>query len=70
MEMKITTSNGLTVQPLIPFEIAFNKKKRRKERKQFKKTCKHRISPIGIKMFRLLDSNANWVRNVGGEGGW
>lgn len=74
MEMKITTSNGLTVQPLIPFEIAFNKKKkkkrRRKERKQLQKTCKHRISPIGIKMFRLLDSNANWVRNVGGQGGW
>lgn len=68
MEMKITTSNG----PLIPFEIAFNKKKKkgRKERKQLKKACKHRISPIGIKMFRLLDSNANWVRNVGGEGGW
>lgn len=31
MEMKITTSNGLTVQPLIPFEIAFNKKKKKKE---------------------------------------
>lgn len=68
--MKITTSNGLTVQPLILFEIAFNKKKKEEGEETIKKSCKHRISPIGIKMFRLLDSNVNWVRNVEGEGGW
>lgn len=54
MEMKITTSNGLTVQPLILFEIAFNKKKKRKERKQLKKPVNIESRRLGLKCFVYL----------------
>ena len=54
--MKITTSNGLTVQPLILFEIAFNekKKKKRKERKQLKNPVNIESRRLGLKCFVYL----------------
>lgn len=54
--MKITTSNGLTVQPLIPFEIAFNKKKKKEEGEETikKKPVNIESRRLGLKCFVYL----------------
>lgn len=56
--MKITTSNGLTVQPLIPFEIAFNKKKKKKgggrRGNNYKKPVNIESRRLGLKCFVYL----------------